>query len=511
MNTIRKFLLLTLLQLSASLPKDTGYSVERANEYIEANHETVDQTYRYRYHAMGPIGWINDPNGFVQFRGEYHLFYQYNPYSSAWDTIHWGHAKSTDLVNWERLPVALAPDEDYDRNGVFSGSAIEINDVLWVMYTCVSGDLQQQCVAYSEDGVNFVKVPENPVIDVSQLPSNAQLQDFRDPKVFKKDDLYYVVLASKTISQTGQILLYKSEDFINWEFKSILLEGTAEQGVMFECPDLFELDGKDVLILSAIEMPTVGNDFENYDSVIQFVGSVDWETGTLNVEYDLKEIDHGLDFYAPQTLLDSQGRRIMIAWMQMWQRTYVTSELGHGWCGGMTFPRELHLQDGYLVQTPIKAIENYYTTTEELNNIAFVDATVRFASFEGQVGVLEIVADLSEAQTFSLELRASANNKTVITYDVASEEIKFDRSESGYVITGAEGELFYRKTTAPLLDGKLKLEIYKDSSSVEVFVNDGVESFTAVIYPLDDAAELIIFGGRGRVLLESVKLSLIDL
>lgn len=506
-----KHLLILLLYFKVSSTSDTGYSVERANEYIDANYEKVNQKYRYKYHAMAPIGWINDPNGFIYFRGEYHLFYQYNPYSSVWDTMHWGHAKSKDLVTWERLPVALAPDQDYDKDGVFSGSAIEINERLYVMYTCVSGDLQQQCIAYSDDGVNFIKIQENPVIDTSQLPSNAQTQDFRDPKVFKRDDTYYVVLASKTLSETGQILLYQSQDFIDWEFKSILLEGTAEQGIMWECPDLFEIDGKDVLILSAIQMPKVGDDFENIDSVIEFVGTVNWETGILNVEYDLKEIDHGLDFYASQTLLDAQGRRIMIAWMQMWGRTFVTSVLGHGWSGGMTFPRELHLKEGYLVQNPVKEIENYYKDTEELKNVSFVDATVRFALIEGEIGVLEVIADLTDAHSFSIQLRASANNKTVISYDVASQELKLDRSESGYVIVGDEGELSSRKIKTPLINGKIKLQVFKDRSSVEIFVNDGSETFTAVIYPLDDAAQLIVFGGRGRVLLESVTLSSIDL
>lgn len=277
-------LLLVSLPFAASLvPRETIYSVDRANEYIEANLHTVVDTYRYKYHAMAPIGWINDPNGFIYFGGEYHLFYQYNPYSALWDTMHWGHAKSSDLVTWERLPVALAPDQDYDQNGIFSGSAIEIDGRLYVMYTCVNGNSQLQCVAYSEDSLTFTKVPENPVIDTSQLPENAQPQDFRDPKVFKRGDLYYVVLASKTKDETGQILLYQSEDFINWSFKSVLLEGTREHGVMFECPDLFELDGKDVLIVSAIQMPKVGNHYENIDSVVEFVGTVDWDTGKFQV------------------------------------------------------------------------------------------------------------------------------------------------------------------------------------------------------------------------------------
>lgn len=178
------FLLLALQTfINPSIQKTKeDYSIDRANEYIEQNRNTVIQTYRLKYHAMAPIGWINDPNGFSMYQGEYHLFYQYNPYSAVWDTMHWGHAKSSDLVKWEDLPVALAPDQEYDSGGIFSGSAIEKDGKLYVMYTCVSNDLQQQCIAVSEDGVTFEKVPENPVLTARDLPENALASDFRDPK-----------------------------------------------------------------------------------------------------------------------------------------------------------------------------------------------------------------------------------------------------------------------------------------------------------------------------------------
>lgn len=223
-----------------------------------------------------------------------------------------------------------------------------------------------------------------------------------------------------------------------------------------------------------------------------------------------KELDHGLDFYATQTLLDPQGRRIAISWMQMWGRTFVTNELGHGWNGGMTLPRVFHLQDNRLVQTPIESIQNYYVGTRTLSDVSFVNASLKFSNVEAEVGVLEVVADLSEAQSFFLQLRASATNRTVLSYDVESQEVKLDRTESGYAIRGEEGELFFRKVYAPLLEGKLKLEVFLDRSSIEVFVNDGAESFTALAYPYGGTAQLLIFGGKGRVLLESVRLSLLD-
>lgn len=143
-------------------------TVEKANAYIQAEKVTVDTTFIPERHFVPEIGWINDPNGFVYFKGEYHLFYQFNPYESVWGPMHWGHAKSKDLVNWEHLPVALAPDKDYDKDGCFSGSAIVKDDTLWLMYTgnIVNEDgsvRQVQNMAYSTDGIHFEKIAQNPV------------------------------------------------------------------------------------------------------------------------------------------------------------------------------------------------------------------------------------------------------------------------------------------------------------------------------------------------------------
>ena len=143
------------------------YTLDKANRYITEQQKSVIQDFKPVNHLTAPIGWINDPNGFIQYKGEYHLFYQYYPYDSAWGPMHWGHAKSKDLVNWEHLPVALAPDQEYDRNGCFSGSAIVKDDQLWLMYTGhieeEDGVRQVQNMAYSEDGIHFTKIKQNPV------------------------------------------------------------------------------------------------------------------------------------------------------------------------------------------------------------------------------------------------------------------------------------------------------------------------------------------------------------
>jgi len=218
-------------------------SIRKANQYIDENRERVNQQYRGAFHLLPPIGWMNDPNGFVYFRGEYHLFYQFYPYDSVWGPMHWGHAKSKDLLHWEELPVALAPSESYDKDGCFSGSAIVKDDKLYLLYTGHVDDEEKreetQCLAVSTDGITFEKIPTNPVIHAHHIEGIADIADFRDPKVFEYQGSYYAVVASKTPDERGQILLFASSNLVDWTFTSVLLEGEKGQGIMWECPDFF--------------------------------------------------------------------------------------------------------------------------------------------------------------------------------------------------------------------------------------------------------------------------------
>lgn len=225
-------------------------TVEKANQFILEEKETINPLFKPKAHFTPEIGWINDPNGFVFFRGEYHLFYQFNPYESVWGPMHWGHAKSDDLVNWEQLPVALAPDKDYDKDGCFSGSAIVKDDVLWLMYTghIVNEDgtvSQVQNMAFSTDGIHFEKIEKNPVATADGLPEEVIANDFRDPKIFEKDGHYYSVVATKHQDNVGCIVLLSSPNLTEWKFESIFLKGEANQGFVWECPDYFEVDGQE--------------------------------------------------------------------------------------------------------------------------------------------------------------------------------------------------------------------------------------------------------------------------
>ena len=479
--------------------------LKQANSYVKNNREKVDNTYRQKYHIMPPIGWMNDPNGFSYYNGEYHLFYQYNPYSSMWGSIHWAHVKSKDLVNWEYLDIAIAPDEAYDISGCFSGSAIEKDGKLYLMYTGNQDpggfeNLRQvQCIAVSEDGINFTKYENNPVIDSTKLPKEAIIQDFRDPKVYKKGDKYYSVIGSRNLDDSGQILLYSSDDLLNWNYEGNILQSNNEFAKMWECPDLFELDNKDILIMSPQFLEPRGNKYWNLHSSSYMIGNLDYKNNKYNLE-KVEEIDYGFDFYAPQTLIDNKGRRIMIAWMQMWDRKFPTNELGHNWAGCMTIPRELKLVDDKLYQLPVEELK-----VLRKNEVSYKDINIKdnksFEGIKGQCIELELEVDMKNSNEFEILFMKGNNQETSIKYNKIYELLVFDRSKNGKALGGGEKEVrTYRQTEANLIDNKLKLNIFIDRMSVEIFINDGIKTMSSTVYPDKDSDNIEFYCDKEAIL-----------
>ena len=443
------------------------------NEWIDKHQGDVTQRYKSKIHFSAPIGWINDPNGFVYYKGAYHLFYQYHPYSAKWGPMHWGHAKSHDLIHWEHLPVALIPDQAYDKDGCFSGTALVIDDELVLMYTGHvdnDGEIRQvQCLAKSQDGIHFKKFKNNPVIDERQVDNT---RDFRDPKLFKHGELYYSLVAS-TENNVGNVLLFESADLENWTFKSKFLEAKKGQGLIWECPDLFSLGDKDVLIVSPIGFEADDFRFTNVNSSVWFIGKVDWETGQFVTE-SVEEIDGGLDFYAPQTLLDDKNRRIMIAWEQMWGRNIPTDDLGHLWAGSMTIPKVLNLQDGIIKQDYIS--EFYDLFKEETN----YDHQTHFET--------ELVPLLTGEFNQEFTIKIGTKDEYVkITY--LDQLLTFDRSQIGNKIKDSANDKSIRQCRIPC--DKIKLTLVVDVSSIELIINNEYV-FSNTYYPKSENGKIQI-------------------
>ena len=272
-------------------------TLREARKYEELAEAQITLDARPAFHLSPRAGWMNDPNGFSWYQGMYHMFYQYHPYSSYWGPMHWGHAVSRDLLHWEYLPAALAPDMPYDKDGCFSGSALELADGRQLlMYTGVLHEpqpdgsfheVQTQCIALG-DGRDYEKLPENPVLTEKSLPEGGSRYDFRDPKAWLGEDgRYYCVAGNCTGDKDGQILLYSSADGLHWQYEGILAKNNGRFGRMWECPDFFELDGKQVLLTSPQDMLPRGFEYHNGNGTLCLIGSYEKEGHVFTEEHEI--------------------------------------------------------------------------------------------------------------------------------------------------------------------------------------------------------------------------------
>lgn len=222
--------------------------LNEANSYIEQNKKNLEE--RPVFHVAPPIGWMNDPNGFSQYKGKVHLFYQFYPYDTKWGPMHWGHVVSEDFVKWRDMPVSLAPEDEFDREGCFSGSAIELGEEHVLLYTGVipgeNGNLQNQCLAIG-NGKHYTKWKNNPVISGDVLPDDCSRIDFRDPKLWKEDDGFYMIAGNKKTDGTPQLVCFYSADLRSWEYRGItIVDKMSLRGISGRVLDMtVEISGKD--------------------------------------------------------------------------------------------------------------------------------------------------------------------------------------------------------------------------------------------------------------------------
>lgn len=397
---------------------------------LKAMNKEINSTYKPLFHLAPPFGWLNDPNGFCYFQGAYHLFYQHNPYSSNWGRMHWGHATSKDLISWTHMPIALFPDTKYDSFlGCFSGSAIENNDKLFLIYTGVPFLKQHQMLAESSDGTNFCK-HTYPVIPIKDRPPLCGKFSFRDPKVFRKNNAFYTVIGASH-KKGRQIVLYKSNDLFSWEYIGFLIADKEKTAGIFECPDLIFYKDNELLIYSVMYTKTNDMEYQNLHSSVYQIGNIDLLTGHFDAKTEPKELDCGCDFYAPQTVQTPDGRTICTAWMQMWLRSNPTHYLGHGWQGAMTLPRELTVKNGILYQKPIQEVYKYFDNITKYKPT--IEGNKTFEGVKGENFYLKV--ELEEIpKNFYIHLRENGDNYSVIS--IAQGIVTFDREKSGYPIKG---------------------------------------------------------------------------
>lgn len=453
--------------------------LQKARDYEKAPDQKLGK--KPEFHVSAPIGWINDPNGFSEYNGEIHLFFQYNPYDIVWGPMHWGHVKTKDFIKWENMPAALAPDKRYDNFGCFSGSAIEWKGRHVLAYTSVERvkqpdgtfkDYQRQSVAVG-DGINYKKIGQNPVITAADIPNGDSELDFRDPKIWVENDMIYMAVANRNADGSGQILIYKTENLKEWEFVNVSDKCENRYGRMWECPDVFRLDGHDILMVSPQEMCGVEGKFHAGDNSIYFIGEYDNEKKFT--ENYVAAVDYGLDFYAPQTMQTSDGRRIMIAWMQSWSANWFDYE--DGFCGMMTIPRELHIENGILKQRPVHELTDYYANEVVINDIIPTKNYEKYEALSGRVQNLDITLEGNDDYRFQIRLAADEKQYSTLTVDKKYGKITFDRSCSGVRRDTAH------ERSMDILSNKEKItmQLVMDRYSIEVFINEGEQAMSFVI------------------------------
>jgi fructan beta-fructosidase len=489
---------------AAAIPLDPAGSGARAG---------LDHPYRPRFHFTPPRNFMNDPNGLVYLEGEYHLFYQHNPFGDTWGHMSWGHAVSTDLVHWRHLPVALR-----EEGGimVFSGSAVvdrhngsglcgpgSREACLVAIYTGHGHGKQTQNLAFSRDrGRTWTKYAGNPVLDIGS-------SDFRDPRVFWHEASGKWVMAV-SLAEERTIRFYGSPDLVHWIHLSDFGPAGYTKG-QWECPDLFELavDGDPsrrrwVLDVDVNPGAPLGGSADQY-----FVGTFDGTTfHDDNPPATVLWVDHGKDFYASLSwsgLPASDGRRIWIGWMSNWQ--YANQVPTSPWRGMMTVPRGLSLTaapEGLrLRQEPVA----------ELRSLRGRHWTVPSREFEGSFSpaglagdALDIEAEFSPgtAAAFGLKVRKGADEETVVGYEVGKAELFVDRRRSGNV---RFHPAFPGRHAGPLAlrGGRIRLRVLVDRSSVEVFGNDGRTVVTDRIFPDQASRGVELYAEGGAARLESLE------
>lgn len=463
--------------------------LKKARAFEAAEEKKIPKEMRPVFHLTPRVGWCNDPNGFSFFNGAYHLFYQYHPYSTEWGPMHWGHACSKDLLRWEYLPCALAPDEAYDAGGCFSGSAVEWNGRQYLMYTSVrllpdgkGGETVRQTQSMAAgDGETYEKFTCNPVITAEQLPPGSSPEDFRDPKIWREDDAFYAVVGSRSEDGSGQIVLFTSQDLEHWEFVTVLDRSRNRLGRMWECPDFFELDGKRVLLTSPQEMEPEGMRFHKGNGTLCLIGAFDKEAKTFTRE-SAEPIDFGTDFYAAQTTQTPDGRRVMVAWMNSWENR--TAPEDFPWAGFMTVPRELSVRDGKLFQTPVYELRKQYEVTYSFDGVRSLKPQA-LSGVQGRVFDMTLELDRTVCGRLEVQLAKDDRYVTRLLLDGENGLFSVDRSLSG----AAYDDCPVRTVELPGRD-RQQLRILMDKYTLEIFLGDGEKTVSSLIYTPLDAAEI---------------------
>lgn len=455
--------------------------LELAEAAVREGARTRNDRWYPQFHIAAESGWINDPNGLSFFADRYQVYFQHHPFGTLHGPMHWGHVSSLNMVKWSREPIALAPSVVEDRNGVFSGSAVVADDgrTLAVYYTGNrwvngvnedQGIRQVQMMSESDDGVHFRS--KRMVVDAP-----PGVTHFRDPKVWKMADTWYMVFGACSKDNRGQVWLYTSSDMENWRFDQVIYEDPDPDVFMLECPDMFPLDGKWVLSYCPMGLRPRGHVGRNHHNAGYVVG--DWAPGgAFEIVAAYRPSDWGHDYYAPQSFEAPDGRRIAFGWMGGFDRPLPPQEKD-GWSGQLTVPRVQTLgPKDTLRSEPVPELKQLRLKTHDFGALSLGENAG--AVLLSGVGPMEIEAEVdisamaSERIGFEVQLTEDGHH-TFVGYDAAAGRVFLDRRMTAFGDGGVR--------SAAIEGDRLKLRVFVDNGSVELFANDGMVVLSSCCFP----------------------------
>ncbi|MDU2565508.1 glycoside hydrolase family 32 protein [Anaerococcus sp.] len=423
--------------------------------------ETVKNDYfRLRYHISQKIGWLNDPNGLCQFDGEYHIYFQYDPFDASGKNIIWGHITTADFINYTYEQPFIFADSNLDKDGAYSGSAVIKDNKINFFYTgnvkyngaydyIYKGREHNTIKIVSDNGYNFDE--KELLLSNKDYPNNMSCH-VRDPKIYEENGLYYMFLGARSNDNNGLVLVYKSSDLSTFTYH-MQITTSYDFGYMWECPDYFDINGKKYLLVCPQGLKSEEFNYQNVYQSGYFPIEIDLESKKYNLG-TFAELDYGFDFYAPQTFEDKKGRRILIGWMGMPDASYSNPTIENYWQHCLTIPREIKARDNKILQSPIEELKALRKDNVDI---------IKYHSYEENI--FEFISYNLEKE-FEIYLRKDV--KLIYNNDILHLYIY----ESGYG----------RNDRKVIIESMNNLRIFSDSSSIEIFVNDGEYVLSSRIY-----------------------------
>jgi fructan beta-fructosidase len=454
--------------------------------------------YRPSFHYSPPKNWVNDPNGLVYLDGEYHLFYQYNPFGEKWGHMSWGHAVSRDLKTWKTLPLAIPEFDNADgtKTMIFSGCAVvdslntsgffkkEFKKGLVAVFTShIEGKAQHQSLAYSSDkGRTWKRYDQNPVLDIG-------LKDFRDPNIiWYPERQVWIMSLVKPLDYLVQF--YESKDLKNWN----LLSEFGKQGDItriWECPSLVKVPVENSQESKWVVMLSSGHRQSNYLAVQYFVGDFDGKIFTPQKQAEILYVDEGKDFYASipfYNLPKTHKKPVMIGWLNDWE--YANDIPTVGFRGAFSVAREMSLfQENGLYKLQQNPIVKSNVITEKISLKSGDKLNSKLSKNNTNSYRLQLIINLLNSKGFDLELLKNGVNSSILSYDVATETLSFDRTKSGNVDFHKRFSSIESVKISPEKN-QLKLDILVDKSVVEIYANDGKAVMTDLVFPLKNTSSI---------------------